>query len=313
MNYQKAFFDPQPPQEADAGGGVADRTPGERYVFSDELTLAVNVAMATRRPLLLRGKTGTGKTSLAYAAATHLNRRYLETVISSRTEAEHLQWQVDHLRRLRDAQANDLKAMERYVIPGILWWALDPVTAEKQWNDAGGGPRYLRAGDKAIEKDVRPAVVLLDEIDKADPDLPNNLLMPLGSLAYQVEPTGQTVSAGEENAPLLIITSNDERDLPAAFLRRCIEHEIELPKRKLLLDIAERHFPKMPAALREKALDTIVQARPEDWKGREFPVPAEYIDALRAIGKLASEETAGKVLEEIATLVIWKPSANVAQ
>lgn len=312
MNYQKNFFDPRP-RATSTRSGLGDRTDGTRYVFSDELTLAVNVAMATRRPLLLRGTTGTGKTSLAYAVATHLDRRYLETVISSRTEAEHLLWQVDHLRRLRDAQAKELKEMEQYVLPGILWWALEPVSAEAQWKRVGGGPRYVRAGDPVVADDTRPAVVLLDEIDKADPDLPNNLLVPLGSLAFQVEPTGQPVSADEENAPLLIITSNDERDLPAAFLRRCIEHEIKLPDEDLLLKIAASHFPDMSAALHKKALATIVAARPEDWRGRDLPVPAEYIDALRAVGKLGSEDMAEQVLGEIATLVIWKPSANVTQ
>jgi MoxR-like ATPase len=312
MKYKK-IFDPKPQQSA-PGSEVADRSDGRVYVFDDDLTLAVNVALATRRPLLLRGATGTGKSSLAPAVAMHLRRRYLETVISSRTEAEHLLWHIDHLRRLRDAQANQLKPIAEYVMPGILWWALDPVSAEEQWKRAGGGPRYEReTGAKATTKSAasRPAVVLLDEIDKADPDLPNNLLVPLGSLSFSVEPTGQPVSTEAEGAPLLIITSNDERDLPTAFLRRCIEHEIPPPKEDLLLKIAARHFPNLSGSLRKKALDTILDARPSDWRGRERPVPAEYLDALRAVEKLGSAKNATAVLQEIATLVIWKPSGNV--
>jgi len=312
MNYKK-IFNPKPTQSK-ASGGVADRSDGRLYVFDDDLTLAVNVALATQRPLLLRGVTGTGKSSLARAVAPHLKRRYLETVISSRTEAEHLLWQVDHLKRLRDAQARALQPMADYVMPGILWWALDPMSAEEQWKRAGG-PRYERETDvkQTRTSTAPPAVVLLDEIDKADPDLPNNLLVPFGSLAFRVEPTGTTVSTEPENAPLLIITSNDERDLPSAFLRRCIEHEIPLPKEDLLLKIAARHFPTLSESLRKKALDTILETRPADWKGRERPVPAEYLDALRAVEKLGSAKSATAVLKEIAALVIWKPSGNVGQ
>ncbi|MEA2489251.1 MAG: hypothetical protein QOH21_1043 [Acidobacteriota bacterium] len=306
MNYKK-IFNPRTLPTA-AVGELGDRSDGARYVFNDEITLAVNVALATRRPLLVRGTTGCGKSSLAPSVAAHLKFRYLETVISSRTEAEHLLWHVDHLRRLRDAQANQLAVMDEYVLPGVLWWALDPLSAEAQWKRAGGGARYEQRTGVPPKK--ANAVVLLDEIDKADPDLPNNLLVPLGSLAFHVAATAAFIAADEHNAPLVVITSNDERDLPAAFLRRCVELKIEPPDAPALLTIAARHFPDLDSKLREKVLARIIETRPPDWKGRSLPVAAEYLDALRAADKLGAKKTES-VLDDIARLVVWKPSQNV--
>ena len=306
MNYKKTF-DPKPLANA-GGAGVGDRSDGACYVFREEITLAVNVALATRRPLLVRGTTGCGKSSLALSVAAHLKYRYLETIISSRTEAEHLLWHVDHLRRLRDAQANQLKPMDEYVVPGILWWALDVATAEAQWTLAGGGARYER--DTGVEPKHENAVVLLDEIDKADPDLPNNLLVPLGSLTFRVGPSGKTVAAEEEDAPLVVITSNDERDLPAAFLRRCVELKLEPPDEQALLEIGASHFPDLGDSFRKNVLARIRDTRPVDWKGRELPVPAEYLDALRAANRLGGKRVEA-VIEDIAKLVVWKPSQNV--
>jgi MoxR-like ATPase len=307
MKYKKLFS----PKElkSTTARSIVDQTEAHTYVFNDDITLAVNVSMATRRPLLVRGTTGTGKSSLAPTVAAHLKRRYLSNVISSRSEARDLLWTVDELQRLRDAHAPQTAtlSLDRYIIPGVLWRAFDPKSAHDQ--DVKIAPP-----DTAVPPlDDRPAVVLLDEIDKADPDLPNNLLVPLGTLAFDVVPMGNfTVRAKRSDAPLIIITSNDERELPSAFLRRCVEVFLKEPDEDRLLEIGARHFPQLKPLLKP-VLEMIKETRPSDWSGRTLPVPAEYIDALRAVEEISqkTEADARNVVREIASLLIWKPSQNV--
>ncbi len=310
MSYAKQF---NPRDIAPAGTAlVGDQSDGAGYVFSDAIVLAVRTALATSRALLVRGESGIGKSSLAAAIAAQLGWRKLERVISSRSEARELLWDIDHLRRLQDARAQNatLGEMGEYVQPGILWWAFDRESAEKQYAAAGKkGPRYESEEDRQKKK---PAVVLLDEIDKADPDLPNNLLVPLGSLKFLVEPTQETVTAKAGAAPLLVITSNDERELPAAFLRRCVELVLEPPDDAVLLEIGAKRFPKLSEARRKRVLELMLETKPEKWQGRERPVPAEYLDALRAVSELlTAKEDVDKLLKEIAPLLIWKTSQNV--
>jgi MoxR-like ATPase len=312
MSYTK-LFDPVNLDAADANL-LGDQSDGRGYVFDDKIVLAVNTAMATGRALLVRGDSGVGKSSLAAAIAAQLGWRKLDRVISSRTEARDLLWEVDHLRRLQDAHDTDVVLGEPgdYVQPGILWWAFDALSAEAQYARAGGkGPRF--DGSQPGQGKAGPAVVLLDEIDKADPDLPNNLLVPLGSLKFLSEPTQEWVAAKPETAPLLVITSNDERELPAAFLRRCIELVIELPLEPRLLEIGGRRFPQIPEARRKLVLQLILDSKPKDWLGRARPVPAEYLDALRAVARLNHEGPDADVealLQSITPLLIWKPSQN---
>lgn len=312
MNYTK-LFNPGKTAAVDATL-VADQSDGQGYVFTERIILAVNTAMATGRPLLVRGDSGTGKSSLAAAIAAQLGRRKLERVISSRTEARELLWEIDHLRRLQDA--HDTKRVVGppgdYVVPGILWWAFDRESAEKQYQRAGGtGPRYEGATSQDKKKS-EAAVVLLDEIDKADPDLPNNLLVPLGSLKFLVEPTQEWVIAKRDLAPLLVITSNDERELPAAFLRRCVELVIEAPGVDQLLQIGAHRFPKIKAARRKRVLEVILSSKPADWQGRDRPVPAEYLDALRAVANLGTDDDAETeaLLADLSPLLVWKTSQN---
>lgn len=313
MSYTK-LFDPKT-LDAPSTNLVGDQSDGRGYVFNDKIVLAVNTALATGRPLLVRGDSGVGKSSLAAAIAAQLDTpaapwHKLDRVISSRTEARDLLWEVDHLRRLQDAHDSDAKIKEQgsYVQPGILWWAFDSVSAEKQYKEAGNnGPRY--DGSKPGEAKKGRAVVLLDEIDKADPDLPNNLLVPIGSLKFLCEPTQEPVSANPDNAPLLVITSNDERELPAAFLRRCIELYIDLPDEDRLLDIGARRYAQLTKERRERVLQLILDSKPKDWQGRARPVPAEYLDALRAVATLTENKPDADVdelLKNIAPLLIWK-------
>jgi MoxR-like ATPase len=248
MEYEK-YFDmesgrgPKPFGAAEDGTRdgaqpAGDRRDGRVYVFNERIELAVNVALATTRPLLVGGPSGGGKSSLARSVAHRLGWRYYEQVISSRTQARDLLWTFDSLRRLGDAQAERLvEDSAHYVEPGVLWWAFEPETA--RWR--GRDPRQVRAAaDPGSGDEGEGAVVLLDEIDKADPDVPNNLLVPLGSFRFDVTDTNRSVEA---RRPLLvIITTNDERVLPPAFMRRCVALELDAPDPATLVKIAAEHY-----------------------------------------------------------------------
>lgn len=283
------------------------------YVYNDNLILAVNVALATRRPLLVRGPSGAGKSSLARNAADALGWRYYEYVVTSRTEARDMLWQVDLLRRLHDAQAARGAGMEfsedftPYVNPGVLWWAFDPETA--QWRGAAPRTRGIKeVKDPWTGPPSDRAVVLVDEIDKADPDVPNNLLVPLGSLRFEVEETGTTVEIDDDHAPLVFITTNDERELPKAFLRRCVEVKIELPTRARLLEIGQAHFPKANPALLEQILTALLGAPPANAADAPTELsPAEFIDAVRAVRTLdAPIDASSATWKALSGIVIWK-------
>ena len=187
--YVKRHFSPDHvfrPEPADDPG---DSRRAPVYVYTEEIILAVNVALATRRPLLVRGPSGSGKSSLARNIAQFKGWRYYDKVITSRTQARDLLWDIDLVRRLHDARFADQTLPEGlgpYVIPGVFWWAFDRESAGRHGTD----PQH--------ESDDERAVVLLDEIDKADPDVPNNLLVPLGSLEFIVDETGELVNAKEQ-------------------------------------------------------------------------------------------------------------------
>ena len=259
-------------------------TPRERdvYVFDkdERIVLAVNVALSTRRPLLIYGPPGCGKSSLAPNVARILRWRYYEEVISSRTEAQDLLWTFDAVRRLRDAQVDrKLSQDSAYTEPGVMWWAFDRPSALQQ-----GGTE--QAQDPAADLGG-PAVVLLDEIDKADPDLPNNLLLPLGG--YRFAHADSWIAAPEEGAPLVVITTNDERDLSRPFLRRCVVLTLPHPKVTELVKIAEAHLGDDGdrTGLYTTVAKLVDGMRPEAERQR-MPVPstAEYLDTLRACIRL---------------------------
>lgn len=282
MSYTKIFNPPKVyrPQDAKYVSRVGDHREGLVYVFTEKVTLAVNVAIATGRPLLVRGPSGSGKSSLARSAANVLRWRYQEQVITSRTQARELLYDLDLLGRLHDAQAakegQPLPELKKYIRPRALWWALDPDSARKL------------ATDPSPQRSSARTVVLLDEIDKADPDVPNNLLVPLGSLQFQVEETGETINGTEGNEPLVIVTSNDERDLPRAFLRRCVAIELPAADSDRLLDIGLAHFGEQPwVRLIHKELCNTSAGK----DGANFPSAAEFLDILRAADKLGMRET----------------------
>lgn len=276
-----------------------DRRDGQAYVMHDRIELAVKVALATGRPLLLRGEPGSGKSSLAAHIALSEDWRYYEHVVTSRTQGRDLLWTYDHVRRLGDAQVRapgtELRD-ERYVTPGPLWWAFDPESA------AGDGDTRRDDPLEKVNKDRQQhsAVVLIDEIDKADPDMPNSLLVPLGSNRFRVQETGQEVTkrapaeGAEPGRHLVIITTNEERELPQAFLRRCVVLSLREPDEERLVKIAERHYETAVGAftdsdrrLAEELAQALVKTRDHAKdKGLRPPSTAEFLDALRACKQL---------------------------
>jgi MoxR-like ATPase len=295
--YRK-LFDPKPIQSfaEESGVALADRRDQSIYVYTDEIVLAVNVALATGRPLLIRGPSGCGKSTLARNVARVLKRRYYEEVVSSKTQARELLWQVDMLRRLQDAQAQTLAPdLAPYVLPAILWWAFDRPSALAQLERS--------RTDLTVEPGEYPnqtrAVVLLDEIDKADPDVPNNLLVPLGSLTFQVVETGEQVHATDP--PLVFLTTNDERDLPPAFVRRCVELKVTSPKPEQLLAIGRAHFDGASNELLWEVAKFFDTASDKT----NPPSTAEYLDTVRACLDLEITPQS-KLFETLSKVTVWK-------
>jgi MoxR-like ATPase len=220
--------------------------------------------------------------------------------MTARTQARDLQWHFDPVRRLSDAQirrpgdSGPSKAdrLEHYIEPGVLWWAFDPKSAIGRGAPEDLEPPVTRAKDPGKGPSGNGSVILIDEIDKADPDVPNNLLEPLGSLQFTVHDTGMRVQA--EEAPLVVVTTNDERELPAAFQRRCVVLYIEQHQRSDLMRIAMEHFarhePPLSEALAGRVADVLIRLREEATRdGHRPPSTAEYLDAVRACLSLRIE------------------------
>ncbi len=227
----------------------------ERYVATDDLKLAVNAALSLQRPLLIKGEPGTGKTMLAEEVARALGRPLLQWHIKSTTKAHQGLYEYDAVSRLRDSQLGDerVKDIRNYINQGVLW--------------------------QAFQSDV-PTVLLIDEIDKADIEFPNDLLRELDQMEFHVYETRETIRA--QHRPLVIITSNNEKDLPDAFLRRCFFHYIRFPDRDTLKDIVAVHYPNIHADVLRAALDTFFSLR--DAPGlKKKPSTSEFLDWLRLL------------------------------
>jgi MoxR-like ATPase len=287
------------------------------HVFDQRSIDAVNAAMAARRPLLVRGEPGTGKSQLACAAAVALNRPCLSQVVDSRTSAQDLLWTFDAVARLAEAQVAGMAGegnvrnrlqVKRFVTPGPLWWALDWKSAREQAQSL----KIMPPPTPDDWKESEGSVMLIDEIDKADSDTPNGLLEVLGQGSFKVHGFEETMHAAEV-MPLVVITTNEERALPDAFLRRCLVLHIELPAdakalEDLLVQRGQAHFPKAAQAVLRKAAEQLVKDR-EDLKKRRLPAPgqAEYLDLVRALTNLKSGEAAQiEILDQIAPYVLQK-------
>lgn len=227
----------------------------ERYIASDALILAVNAAFRLERPLLIKGEPGVGKTMLAEEIARSLNMPLLQWHIKSTTKAQQGLYEYDAVSRLRDSQLGSDKVHDiaNYIVPGVLWQAFD---AEAQ------------------------ALVLIDEIDKADIEFPNDLLRELDRMEFYVYETQQWVKS--RHRPLVVITSNNEKELPDAFLRRCFFHYIRFPDSDTLKAIVRVHFPSLNDSLWQAALHWFMQLR--DAPGlKKKPSTSELIDWLRLL------------------------------
>ncbi|MCB9678042.1 MAG: MoxR family ATPase [Alphaproteobacteria bacterium] len=278
---------PPPPDATEAEPRRGDSRDGQNYVLPPEVALRVDVAWATGRPLLVRGQPGTGKSSLAAHIARTRGWRFHDLVTTSRTEARDLLWRYDTLGRLNDASDPQALVGEpaSYVEPQALWWALSPSTAAT-YGGREGNPRE-NPGTHAWPLGDDPGdVVLIDEIDKADPEVPNDLLVTVGSLQFRVLETGDTIAV--ERPPFLVFTTNAERDLPPAFLRRCITVELATPTGAALKAIGERHFPGLDGALHTAVEGRISHLREKaEELGLRSPSIAEYLDTLAACRELA--------------------------
>jgi MoxR-like ATPase len=270
-----------------------DRPDGSAYVVRGDLRLAVDVALATGRPLLLRGDPGSGKSSFAAHAAHSLGWVYHEHVVTSRTQAQDLLWSFDHVRRLADAQAQQLRFIGAYVEPGALWKAYAPRAAREHVRHALGDTLW-DDGTGPQDGVTRRSVVLIDEIDKADPDLPNGLLVPLGARRFTVAQTGQRIEPEDGTEALVVITTNEQRELPEAFLRRCLVVLLEHPGREELVDIARAHahaydgeFTADDELLADALAAELERLREEaERTAHRRPSTAEFLDAFHACRRL---------------------------
>jgi MoxR-like ATPase len=294
MGYKK-LFDPVLRPSPGSGRYVYDTVEAaeSKDARPNEIVLAVNVALATGRPLLLKGPPGTGKSTMARDVAQELGRTYYDQVVTSRLEARDFLWHFDTVRRLGDAQArrrNALPPLQHYVEPKPLWWSFDPSSAACRGARASTGRNLPDPGLKP-KSDRGGAVILLDEIDKAEPDVPNDLLVPLGAgtgeVAFAVAETDYRVRV--TRPVLVMITTNEERDLPYAFLRRCVVLTLRRPSVTQCIQIARSHFPKDRIA--DDALQALATrydelAQHSETKALRVPGTAEFLDAVGACVEL---------------------------
>jgi MoxR-like ATPase len=237
------------------------------YVAGDDLKVAVNAAIALERPLLVKGEPGTGKTVLAEEVAKALSAPLISWHIKSTTKAAQGLYEYDAVSRLRDSQLGDPRVSDirNYIRRGKLW--------------------------EAFSADARP-VLLIDEIDKADIEFPNDLLLELDRMEFHVYETGETVKAARR--PVVVITSNNEKELPDAFLRRCFFHYIRFPDAETLAQIVEVHYPGIKKQLVSEALRSFFTVR--DTPGlRKKPSTSELLDWLKL---LVSEDIGADALRE---------------
>jgi len=238
----------------------------DNYVSTDDLSMAVNASIALERPLIIKGEPGTGKTLLAIEVAKSLGKELIEWHIKSTTKAHQGLYEYDAVTRLRDSQLGDerVKDIQNYIKKGKLW--------------------------EAFESDEQ-VVLLVDEIDKADIEFPNDLLQELDRMEFYCYETNQTIKA--KHRPIIIITSNNEKDLPDAFLRRCFFHYIQFPERDTMQQIVDVHYPQIKKKLVKDALDIFFDIRKVPGLKKK-PSTSELIDWLKL---LMSDDIPSEILK----------------
>ena len=313
-----------------------DSWPDALHRFDPESMWAVRAALAARRPLLLRGEPGIGKSQLARAVAHVEKVPFLYHVIDERSERDDLLYHYDAVSRLGQAQMaetlqsqtnlnwEDAIAEKRFIRPGVLWWAFNWASAEAQTR------QYFRDCKRPVkpkgwsqitpdseEPRLASSVVLIDEIDKADPAVPNGLLESLGNAGFQTTQLGKSVALAEGAAPpLVIITTNEERELPAAFLRRCLVYRMQFPPPKMtseefLMKRARIYWSEQ--CISNKVCRQIITDLLEDRKeakklGLSRPGAAEFLDILNILGKLYPDKDSEQsdILEKIRDFALKK-------
>ena len=227
----------------------------DRYIATDDLRMAVNAALTLSRPLLIKGEPGTGKTQLALEVAKSLDRPLFEWHVKSTSKAQHGLYEYDAVSRLRDSQLGDARVADirNYIVRGKLWEAFESPT---------------------------PPVLLIDEIDKADIEFPNDLLRELDRMEFYVHETRELVRA--HHRPLIIITSNNEKELPDAFLRRCFFHYIRFPDAETMTRIVDVHYPSLKRELLAEALGAFYKVR-ETPGLKKKPSTSELLDWIKLL------------------------------
>ncbi len=290
------------------------------YIFEKEMCNALWAAYANGRPLLLRGDPGTGKSELAFAIAAHLDWPLVKKVIQGNTELDDLHFRFDAVQRLADAQLYchttenssggepQRLAIENYISPGPIWWAFNWAEAEKTLKNVASvlkppsSPKNWKPGDGCV--------LLIDEIDKADPDLPNGLLETFGDRCFEVPLLGREIHVSQP--VLTIITTNEERDLPLPFLRRCLELELKLETNEekrdgWLIERGKLHYGEdIDETVYAKAASLVWQQRDRAQElNRYQPGLAEYLDLLNALSQ-APKKKQGEILKKISPFVLKK-------
>jgi len=296
------------------------------HIFDEDDCYAMWSAYAAGRPLLVRGKSGTGKSQMARAIADRLGWSFVSEVVRGSTELSDLHWSFDAIGRLGEAQTQGVKPVatdkekadttkakvdpldpKNFLSPGAFWWAYDWKTAEKQYKQCRSNLRP-RPEDTEQKDGV---VLLIDEIDKAEPDLPNGLLETLGNYEFTVpyvdQMKGINPVKGNKKNLLIIIATNEERELPTAFVRRCFVHTLKMgDTTDWLIERGKLHFGSSIAKeVFEKAAVLLIQDRKSTSQGRYPPGLAEYIDLLHALKEVPLQEQA-KLLNKIADFALDK-------